>query len=143
MKTPSDFARSIRFAGLITLIATATLVQACSSDSIPTGPSTATPAGVTPPSGIETTQLRVFGTVTDDDNRPVAGVKVTVCGWTAAGPCSSTVTDSNGFYSAPFVSAPGVSARTEKPGYESKWHSRNIASGADYHFDLRIHRTDP
>lgn len=143
MKTPSDYARSIRFAVLMTLIATASVVQACSSDTIPTDPAFGTPASVSRPSGAGTTQLRLSGTVTDDDGVRVAGVRVTVCSWTAVGPCSATVTDSEGFYTISFVPASGISVRTEKDGYESKWESRNIASGGYLRFDLRIHRIKP
>jgi hypothetical protein len=144
MKTPSDYARSIRYAGLVILIATTPLVQACSSDTIPTGPSSVTPSSVTRPSAPEPIQARASGTVTDDEGVPVAGVKVTICSWTAAGqPCSAAFTDSRGFYSISFVSTAGVSARTEKAGYESAWHSLSISAAADFQFDLRIHRIKP
>jgi hypothetical protein len=143
MKTPSDYARSIRFAALVTLIATASVVQACSSDAIPTAPSSVTPSSVARPSASDASRLRVTGTVTDDDGAPVGGVKVTVCSWTAVGPCSATVTDSEGFYSSSFVLAAGVSARTEKEGYESKWHSRNTPFASDFRFDFQIHRITP
>lgn len=143
MKTPSDFARSIRNAGLVMLIATATLVQACSSDAIPTGPSSVTPADVARPFAPESGRNRVYGTVTDDEGAPVGGVKVTVCSWTAVGPCSATVTESTGFYSISFVFAAGVSALTEKAGYESNWHSRNTPFAADFRFDLQIRRITP
>ncbi len=145
MKTPSDYARSIRYAGVVILIATATLVQACSSDTIPpTGPSSLTTSSATPPSAPQPTGPRVSGTVTDDDGVVVAGVKVTVCSWTASGqPCSATLTDNIGFYSISFVSTAGVTVRTEKAGYESAWHNLSRPPGADIRFDLRIHRIKP
>lgn len=143
MKTPSDYARSIRNAGLVILIATASVVQACSSDAIPTAPSSVVATSGTRPFAPESGRNRVSGTVTDDEGAPVAGVKVTVCSWTAVGPCSVTVTESTGFYSVSFVFAAGVSALTEKAGYESKWHSRNTPFAADFRFDLQINRIKP
>ena len=141
MKTPSDYARSIRYAAVLTMIAATSVVQACSSDTIPTGPASVTASSVTRPSAPDLNRLRVTGTVTDDEGVPVAGVNVTVCSWTAVGqPCSATVTDSMGFYSLPFVSTAGVAAHTEKEGYESAWHSLSVTAAADLLFDLRIHR---
>jgi hypothetical protein len=135
MKTLSDYARSIRYAGVVTMIATASALQACSTDTIPTEPSSVTRAPSPAPA-----QLRVSGTVTDDDGMPVAGAKVTLYRWTTVGEPCSVVTDSKGFYSVSLVSAAGISAFTEKAGYESTWQSRSIALAADLQLDLRIHR---
>lgn len=138
MKTRSDYARSIRYAALVTMIAGTSVVQACSSDTILAVPSSDTRAPATTPTATST-QLRVFGTVTDDDGAPVAGVKVMIYSWPNGG-TSSAVTDNMGFYSTSFFSASGISAFTEKEGYESAWHSRNNSRTLDGQFDLRIHR---
>lgn len=135
MKTLSHYSRSIRYAGLVTMIATAPATQACSSDTILTEPSSVTHAPAPEP-----TQLRVSGTVTDDDGMPVAGAKVTVYRWTTVGEPCSVVTDSKGFYSVSLVAAAGISAFIEKSGYESTWQSRSIALAAALQLDLRIHR---
>jgi len=135
MKTLSDYARSIRYAGLVTMIATASALQACSADTSLTEPSSVTRAPSPAPA-----QLRVSGTVTDDDGMPVAGAKVSVYRWTAVGEPCSVLTDSKGFYSVSLVSAAGISAFTEKSGYESTWQSRSIALAAALQLDLRIHR---
>lgn len=140
MKTLSNSARSIRCAALMTMIATTSLVQACSSDTIVAVPSIGTDSAqptTQPPA--QPAAFRIFGTVTDDNGVPVAGVKVTLYRYTNGLTTSSTVTDTMGFYSLSFGSGAGLSLLTEKAGYESKWHSRGSPSG-DVQFDLRIHR---
>ena len=143
MKTPSNYARSLRFAGLVTMIATATAVQACSSDKIVAGPSSVTrspaPSAPSGPSAAST-QLRVAGTVTDDAGAPVAGVKVTVYTWSNGLSSTSALTDDMGIYTVSFASAAGISAFTEKVGYESKWHTSSASATGYLKFDLRIQR---
>jgi len=142
MKTKFNYARSLRVAGLLTMIAAASVVQACSSDTIVAAPASATrPSVPSVPSAPQSTQLRVSGTVTDDEGLPVAGVKVMVFRSTTSGSPSSAVTDSKGHYSISLLSADLISALTEKQGYESKWHTRSTSGAADVQFDLRIHRT--
>jgi hypothetical protein len=140
MKTPSNLARSIRYAALMTMIAAASAVQACSSDS-PVEPSVADQSTSQPTTQPPTqpAAFRIFGIVTDDDGIPVSGVKVTLYRYVNGLTTSSTVTDTMGFYSISFGSGAGMSLLTEKAGYESKWHSRGNPSG-DVQFDLRIHR---
>jgi len=139
MKTLSDYARSIRYATMLTMIAATSVVQACSGDAIPTAPSSAASSAATGAGAPARTQLRVFGTVTDDEGKAVAGVNVTIYSWPNGG-TSSAVTDNMGFYSSSFMPASGISAFTEKVGYESEWHVRNNAPTLDGQFDLRIHR---
>ena len=135
MKTRFNYARLIRCASLVMTIAAASLAQACSSDTIVAVPSSATSAPTPVPS-----ELRVYGTVTDDKGMPVVGAKVIVHRWTTTGEPRSTVTDSKGFYSVSLQWAGGVAIRTEKAGYESAWHSQSTPRAADFQFDLRIHR---
>ena len=137
MKTPS-YARSIRFAGLVTLIATATVVQACSSENNLIEPL----PNINRSPVSEPTPIRVSGRVTDDDGVAVAGVKLTVYRWPAAGPSFVAFTDNTGFYSISFVPSAGMSIFAEKDGYESAWHVRS-SPAADFQFDLRIHRIRP
>jgi hypothetical protein len=139
MKTVSDYARSIRLAGLVILIATASLVQACSSDTPPTAPS----SSITSSPVSEPTPIRVSGRVTNDEGVAVAGVKLTVSRWPTGGPPYLAVTDNTGFYSISFVPAAGISVFTEKDGYESASHSHTTSPGYDFQFDLRIHRIRP
>ncbi len=151
MKTASNYARSIRYAGLVTLIAAASGVQACSSDKIVAAPSGVTrPSAPSAPASPAFTQGRVSGTVTNDEGVAVAGVKVTVYSWPNGGPASLAITDGMGFYSVSFLPASGISsisgtsgisAFTEKSGYESKWHTRSGSVATGFQFDLRIHRT--
>ena len=141
MKTPSNYARSLRFAGLVTMIATASAVQACSSDRIVAAPSSVTPSPApSAPSAPQSTQFRVSGTVTDDAGATVAGVKVTVYTWSNGLSSISAITDGMGIYSVSFPSVSGISAFTEKDGFESKWHSSTGSITAYFKFDLRIHR---
>ena len=137
MKTSSNYLRSVRYAGFVTMIATASLVQACSSDAIPTDPSHVATATA---SGSEAFEIRVSGTVRDDDGVPVAGARVTLYRWTPTGDPRSTLTDGKGFYSMPFVGAIGISAVAEKEGFERTWRSQNISRSGDLQFDLKIHR---
>jgi len=137
MKTLSDYARSIRYAGVVTMIATASVLQACSSDTTLTEPSSVTRTPAPAPASV-----RVSGTVTDDNGMPVADAKVTVYRWSAAGEPRSTVTDSKGFYSISVAWADGISAIAQKDGYESTWHSRSLSPAADCQFDLRINRIE-
>ena len=141
MKTSSNSARSIRSAALVTLIATASAVQACSSDRIVAAPSsvTASPAP-SAPSAPQSTQFRVSGTVRDDAGAAVAGVKVTVYTWSNGLASITAFTDGMGIYSVSFPSVSGISAFTEKDGFESKWHSTSGAITAYFKFDLQIHR---
>jgi len=141
MKTPSNSARSIRFAALVTMIAIASTVQACSSDRIVAGPSSVSSSPApSVPSAPQSTQFRVSGTVTDDAGAPVAGVKVTLYTWSNGLTSTSAITDAMGIYSASFGSVSGISAFTEKEGYESKWHSASGSITAYFKFDLQIHR---
>ncbi len=139
MKTPSDYARSIRYAAMVTMIAAASAVQACSSDTIVAVPSSAALAPTSQPTS-QPAQSGVFGTVTDDEGMPVAGVKVTLYRWPNGGPPQSGVTDSMGIYRISSPSGGGISVLAEKEGYESKWRSLTNPSAADFPFDLRIHR---
>jgi hypothetical protein len=125
---------------MLVLIATAPAVQACSSDTMITEPSSVTGAPAFAPAP---TSLRVTGTVTDDNGAPVADAKVTVYRWTASGDPRSVVTDGNGFFSISVAAAEGISAIAEKAGYEAKWQSRSISREADCRFDLRMHRLEP
>jgi hypothetical protein len=135
MKT--RYARSIRYAALVTMIAATSVVQACSSDTILAVPSVSLPPVTEPIT--DPTKNGIFGTVTDDQGVVVAGVRVTISRWRTYGQSSSTVTDSMGFYSFPVSAAGGISLLTEKEGYETKWHSRTNPPSS-FQFDLRIHR---
>jgi protocatechuate 3,4-dioxygenase beta subunit len=135
MKTRFDYARSIRYAALVTMIAATS--QACSTDKLVEPDVVTNPPSSQPTS--EPTRNSIYGTVTDDDGVPVAGVKVTISRWGTYGQSSSTVTDSVGFYSFPFSGAGGISILTEKEGYETKFHSRTNPPD-NFRFDLRIHR---
>ena len=138
MKAPSHYVRSVRHAALATMIAAASAVQACSSDTIPTEPTEAT--SITRASAPEPTEIRISGTVTDDKGVPIAGARVTVYRWTPQGEPRFTFTDGQGYYSIPIVSAAGISAWPEKQGYESKWHSHSLPFPSHFQFDLQMHR---
>ena len=141
MKTPSNHARSIRFATLVTIIATASAVQACSSDRIVAAPSSVTSSPApSAPAAPQSTQFRVSGTVRDDAGAAVAGVKVTVYTWSNGLSSLSAITDGMGIYSVSFSSPSGISAFTEKDGYASEWHTAAGPVTPYFKFDLQIHR---
>lgn len=140
MKTPIHISRSIRLANLMTMLAAASLVQACADDSITTDPSFGQATSTQGAPIVTTGAIRVSGTVTDDDGVPVAGVKVTVYRWTPTGEPHSAVSDDNGFYSVPFIYGDGISALAEKQGYERTWRSQSLSAGLPLPFDIRINR---
>lgn len=135
MKNSFDAVRSIRYASLVVMISAVSAVQACSSDTIPTAPRSVTSQPVA-----EFGQLRVFGTVTDENGVPVAGVIVRVYPTTPSGQPSSTVSDASGFYRVSLPSADGLAAFTEKDGYRSAWHTHFRAHATELRWDLRISR---
>lgn len=128
MKTSSHNARSIRYAGVALMIAAVSAVQACSSDTTLTAPSSIArgPAAAR-------AQIRISGTVTDDDGAPVGGVTVSARGM------FFVVTDNTGFYSVSTLSGLEIVALTTKEGYVSGWHSHSTGR-ADLQWDLRIYR---
>lgn len=138
MKTSFHTARSIRYARVALLLAAVSAVQACSSDAISTAPQFATrgPAGTT----TEPTQIRVSGTVTNDDGAPVAGVIINVYSLPCRNRVASVVSDDAGFYSIRVRSGVDMIVSTEKAGYASVWLNHSIGA-SDLQWDLRIYRT--
>jgi hypothetical protein len=92
------------------------------------------------PVELASVQLRVSGTVTDDDGVPVSGVSVRIYRGYPSGPPSSAVTDDEGVYRISFLSGEGMSAFTVKEGFLSAWQFHPIATASDLRWDLRIHR---
>jgi hypothetical protein len=135
MKTSSNTARSIRTAGFALLIAAVSAVQACSSETTLTEPLSVSRGPTTPPS-----QIRVSGTVTDDDGAPVAGVTVSFYRMSSNGRAGSAVSDDKGFYSASVSSGFDVLALTTKEGFASAWHNHSVGA-ADFQWNLSIYRT--
>lgn len=136
MKTSFHGARSIRYVAFVTTISAVSAVQACSGDIIPTAPSSVTREPASEPS-----QIRVSGTVTDDDGVPVSGVILKVTPWN--GQPLSAVTDGTGFYRISVLPAAGISVLTEKEGYVSAMHTHTLTRGNDFQWDLRIYRIRP
>lgn len=135
MRTSFRRVRSIRYAVFVTMICAVAGVEACSSESNPTAP-----ASVRSEPASELSQIRVSGTVVDDDGAPVPGVIVTILRWAPNGWPLTTVTDDRGFYSVSVLSAAGISARTEKEGYVSATHTHTLSRETAFQWDLRIYR---
>ena len=135
MKTPFDVARSTLHAAVVIMVSAVSAVEGCSSDTIAPPPPSVRSQPVA-----ELRQVRVSGTVTDQDAFPVSGVKVSVYRSSPNGRSISTLTDDTGFYSVSLLSAEDIFAHVEKEGYRSAWVSRGIAAGSSFAWDLRIYR---
>ena len=138
MKAPLESARSIRYAGVVLMICAVSAVQACSGDAFPTAPQSVSrgPAGTS----AEVRQVRISGTVTNDEGAPVSGVIVKVFHWTATGSPVSAVSDGSGLYNVSISSNDGFSLVTQKDGYVSAWQSHRITNERELQLDIRIFR---
>jgi hypothetical protein len=121
------------------MITAVSALQACSSDSTPTGPSSASNAPVA-----GRAEVRVSGTVTDDNGAPVSGVILKVYSWGPANVQPVTrISSGSGFYSITVPSSAAISIFAEKQGYASAWHSRTgfqNALATVLKWDLQIYR---
>jgi len=120
---------------LITIVFVAAAMQACARDTFPTSPG----SGSRVPN-VEISQLRLTGTVTNEDGAPVSGVSVKIYRWPSGPQTVTTFTDSDGTYDVSLLSSTGVSAFTEKAGYQSEWHNLDVSRGIYFQWDLKIHR---